>query len=640
VQTPPLIITEIMYHPAPPPAGNTNDSENFEYIELKNRGGSPLNLIGFRFTNGIDFTFTATSGVTNLGPGQRAVVVRNRAAFSSRYPAATSIAGEYLGSLDNSGERLALLGSLLEPIHDFRYENSWYPITDGLGFSLVIADENAALATWTNQASWRPSGVVNGSPTQSDVPPAAIPAVLITEALTHTDLPLLDAIEIYNPPGATANIGGWFLSDDFNAPKKYRIPPGTTMPPDSYRVFYETSFNAGLPGSFRLSSIGDQAYLFSGDASTNLTGYFHGFDFGAAQNPVAFGRYVTSIGAEHFVAQSVNTLGAANAGPRVGPVVLNELLFHPPPFGTNNNTLDEYIELRNITSQSVPLFDPNAATNTWKLGGGIDYVFPLGLSLPAGGYLLVVNFDPVTNTTQLAAFRSKYGLGAGVNLVGPYGSSLDNAGEKISLFRPDPPQTLPDPYVGYVPYVLVDRVEYASTSPWPTNASGNGNSLQRLTSTAYGNDPINWQAAGPTPGGANPGGGSADTDGDGLPDAWEIVNNLNPLSAAGDNGALGDPDRDGFGNLQEYTSGTNPRDPASVFKIEAVTLLVNQANIQFNAVAGNTYSILYRTNLNTGSWIKLQDVPAQAATGLIVVSDPAAVAGDRRYYRLTTPQMP
>ncbi len=135
-----------MYHPAPPPAGNTNDSDNFEYIELKNRGGSPLNLIGFRFTNGIDFTFTATSGVTNLGPGQRVVVVQNRAAFSSRYPTATSIAGEYLGNLDNSGERLALLGSLLEPIHDFRYENSWYPITDGLGFSLVIADENAALA--------------------------------------------------------------------------------------------------------------------------------------------------------------------------------------------------------------------------------------------------------------------------------------------------------------------------------------------------------------------------------------------------------------------------------------------------------------------------------------------------------------
>ncbi|HXT39817.1 MAG TPA: CotH kinase family protein, partial [Candidatus Angelobacter sp.] len=64
--TPPLVITEIMYHPTPPPAASTNSSDDFEYVELKNIGAGALNLVGVRFTNGIDFTFTAASSITNL----------------------------------------------------------------------------------------------------------------------------------------------------------------------------------------------------------------------------------------------------------------------------------------------------------------------------------------------------------------------------------------------------------------------------------------------------------------------------------------------------------------------------------------------------------------------------------------------
>jgi hypothetical protein len=219
---------------------------------------------------------------------------------------------------------------------------------------------------------------------------------------------------------------------------------------------------------------------------------------------VSFGRYVTSFGQEHFVAQVTNTLGRGNAGPLVGPIVISEIMYDPAPnSGTNNDNLDEFVELRNITAHPVQLFDPNYPTNTWQISGGIDFTFPANLVLSSDEQMLLVNFDPVHQPEQVAEFRGRYGISTNTLLVGPYGGALGNSGDQVRLFKPDPPEAAASPNPGFVPYVLVDEVDYGTVVPWPDNTRATGLSLQRIDSGLYGNDPINWLAALPNPGQPN-----------------------------------------------------------------------------------------------------------------------------------------
>jgi hypothetical protein len=167
-QLPPLIMTEVMYHPEKPAAPDKTDADEFEFIELRNTAATPLNLVGFRFTNGIDFTFTATNPVTIISPGAFLVLVKNRTAFSSRYLSVTNIAGEYSGNLENGGERIYLEGPLGEPVAELRYDDLWYSETDGNGPSLVLVNDAVRPTDYSTSLVWRASSRLGGSPGQGD----------------------------------------------------------------------------------------------------------------------------------------------------------------------------------------------------------------------------------------------------------------------------------------------------------------------------------------------------------------------------------------------------------------------------------------------------------------------------------------
>lgn len=606
-----LALTEIMYRPLPFGAYTSGD---LEFIELKNTGTNTLDLTGCGFSDGITFNFTND---TLLAPGQFFVLARNTAAMAARHPGAP-VNGVFTGQLANNGEKLALAfqpgGTVVAGIFSVNYGTRapWPVAPDGGGFSLV--QKNPVTQAPDDGTKWRASAYPGGSPGADDPEPPVGP-VVINEILTHTDLPAVDRIELFNPAATNVDLGGWFLTDDAGTPKKFRIPDGTTILAGGYVSFDESHFNPtpGTNNSFSLSSSGEQVYLFSGDAGTNLTGWSHGFDFGAAANGVTFGRYINSVGEEQFPAQISQTPNATNSGPRVGPVVINEIHFHPGP--PENPAYDSFVELKNIAATNVALFDPARPTNTWKLEG-LGFTFPTNVSVPPGGFVILV-------ASNAPLFISNHSVPTNVPVFayGPAGS-LQFDGERLSLTRPDAPDS------NGTPHIVTDSVRYNDRAPWPAAADGSGPSLQRKSSNQYGDDPINWSAAAPTPGREN---ADLDTDGDGMPDWWETLHGTQVnVPDAND-----DLDDDGYTNYQEYLAGTHPNDFNSRLRVERIVTAGTSVQFEFTAASNRTFTVQAKGALTDPTWLPLSNVPSAPLIRTIIIND--QTTNGTRFYRLAVP---
>ncbi|MDA7665600.1 CotH kinase family protein, partial [Verrucomicrobia bacterium] len=168
-----LIVSEIHYNPQ---SANNEElllspsfrNEDFEFIELKNIGNTTLELAGTEFSNGIQFRFPFTESWA-LPAGRYITVAKNLDAFNTRYPAYDGyLAGPFNGNLSNGGETLSIQNSAGSTLTEFRYEDNWYPTTDGDGFSLVVANEDGSGADYATQEAWRQGSVLHGTPGTKD----------------------------------------------------------------------------------------------------------------------------------------------------------------------------------------------------------------------------------------------------------------------------------------------------------------------------------------------------------------------------------------------------------------------------------------------------------------------------------------
>ena len=521
-----LTVTEVNYNPygptnaellTQPPAEPDFTPSDFEFIELYNKTGHSIDLFDVEFRKGVELTIPP-GPQTTLGSGQYAVIVANASAFEARYGSGINVVGVFDGSLDNGGEDIIFGHPVTPTLEAFEYNDagSWPNRADGGGSSLELIDLDGDLGMGSN---WRSSSEYGGSPGLIGAGPRS--DVVVNEVLTHSDDPLTDFIELYNTTDAPIDISGWFLSDGGADYAKFEIPAGTEIPVGGHVVFYEGHYVAGAlqvdyptefggtgEKDFALSgSHGDDVWLMEADASGKLLSFVDHVDFGGAINGESFGRWPDGTG--DLCPMTSVTLENANSPPRVGPVIISEVMYHAPgPGGAEADDL-EFIELYNPTPEAIDLAvwkdNPHGGAQyfaDWRLRGGVDMEFDAGTTIASGGMLVVLSFDPnkPENATRVAAFKDYYGIAdadPAVLLTGGYSGKLDNGGDRITLQRPDSP---PVDEPGFVPHVIEDEVNYDDVAPWVTPPDGLGDSLQRTPITGWGDDPVSWIAAAPDPG--------------------------------------------------------------------------------------------------------------------------------------------
>lgn len=335
-----VVINEIMYNPI---SGNTDE----EFIEIHNRGNTPVNLAGWEFVAGISFAFPTNASTANMPPGAHWVVARNPGNLFTIYPNLNSnnTFGPYTGTLANGGERLVLAAAdydvvtrsnvmvnerLNVVVSDVTYGDGgkWGHWSDGQGSSLELIDPEAndrLSANWAdsyngNASQWTaieyngPLGESLGTPVNDSL-------IIMLQGIGEC---LVDEVEVRvdNGPNLVANGGfesglnGWTLqgSHDFSTienvafvgTKSLHVRAGSRGDNQANRIL-SAQFTSAVPDTAKNISIRAKVRWLRGHPEVLLR--LHG-SATEAYGRMALPRRLGTPG-------QVNSTKIANAGPAV-----------------------------------------------------------------------------------------------------------------------------------------------------------------------------------------------------------------------------------------------------------------------------------------------------------------------------------
>jgi len=447
-----LVISEIMYKPAPRADGNV-----LEYVELFNSNPFFEDVSGYRLSGDIDFTFPPN---TILQGGAFRVVARSPADIQSVY-GITNVIGPYTNSLKRSG--VVRLRNDTDAIYlEVPYSNEppWPVAADGTGHSLVLARPSYGEGF---AKAWDISDVVGGSPgAVESYRPSPLRNVVINEFLAHTDPPLYDYIELYNHSNQAVDVSGCILTDH-PLTNLFVIPANTVVPARGFVSFDENQLG------FRLSAVGETIYFKTPDGSRVLDAV----QFEGQQNGVSTGRYPD--GADEFCPLISRTPGSPNSSVLVRDIVINEIMYKP----ITGDTSDTYVELYNKGTGAINI-------GGWQFVSGINYVFPTNTTISPGGYLVIAN-----NVTNLLAHYANLNPN---NTLGNFTGKLSGGGERLALAMPDQVINTNTPGVTKtnIAWIVVDEVTYGAGGRWGQWANGGGSSLELVDPRSNHRLASNW----------------------------------------------------------------------------------------------------------------------------------------------------
>lgn len=546
--TPPddeLVISEIHYNPLVDCA---------EFIEIVNNGNSAINLEGYRFDNGVDFTFPDIT----IFPNQYMVVADNLDCYERLYPSAPSPIGKYSGALSNSGEVVELdnaFGGLLDSVK-FNDKLPWDTIAHDGYYSLAVRDldlDNSFAGNWFVQCVFTTPGQTNNF-VGCNFETEDMSNLVINEIAFKPANENLEFVEVKNNGPFPVNIYGATFSDGIEVrvdayhivePNDFFIIARDTA---AFRSNFQIEAHAQYTGN--LSNFGERIVLsdFFGELVDEVS-YDEGIPWDP--DPANTGVSLALIDDDFdndtpvnwsnqdvaFSPMQENTFGGISFQNYSG-IEINEIHYYP-----DVSSAFEFLEIRNTSSIVKFLTDISIE--------GVNFTFADDDILLPFGYFVIAN--------DYSSFVSEYGFAPDAAWNGA--GSLKNNGEPLKLL---------DLFGN-----IIDEVTYSSVSPWDPTAANQQNSLALKLGGLDNSLPSSWssQLHNYTPKAIN----VFDSDGDGVEDGEDQCPNFdNSLIGTSCNdgdpcttgeiynnncicsgGTFQDSDNDGVCNFNDQCPGTD-----------------------------------------------------------------------------------